>query len=146
MSNNVKSYAKTVLDGYDDTLSKLTQRYNSAVAVINREHNARLKDINEKEKKCVVPQLKRTSWLIPACSVHCGVIWLIISITRPLVLFDNQLFARNVFAHLIVLILINSEPSLFANTFLNCGDKDFVSIFSVNDLSTVVLVELVLVN
>ncbi len=51
MSNNVKSYAKTVLDGYDDALSKLTQRYNSAVAVINREHNARLKDINEKEKK-----------------------------------------------------------------------------------------------
>ncbi len=45
MSTNAKSYAKNVLDGYADTLKRLTEKYTSVISSIDREHNAKKKEI-----------------------------------------------------------------------------------------------------
>ena len=51
MSSQAKSYAQKVLDGYNDTLTRLAQRYSSAIATIDTEHNAINSEIGKRAQK-----------------------------------------------------------------------------------------------
>lgn len=45
MSNSAKNYAKSVLEGYAGTLERLKERYSTAIAAINKEHDLKNKQI-----------------------------------------------------------------------------------------------------
>lgn len=63
MSTDAKSYAKTVLDGYNDTLKLLEKRYNTAIAVIDSEHDLERNRIKKEsiQKKSSVDAVNKTS-------------------------------------------------------------------------------------
>ena len=49
--STAKGYAKNVLDGYNDTLVRLAQRYTSAVSTIDKEHDARNSEIKREAQR-----------------------------------------------------------------------------------------------
>ena len=49
--SNIKSFAKSVLDGYNETLVRLAQRYNTAVSTIDKEHDTKNAEINNDAMK-----------------------------------------------------------------------------------------------